>query len=61
MSIFRICVFSPFLKQQKLGGGDGGEECLQPADPMRLAEPQGWFSLHLSLGSGESRASGEGG
>ena len=62
MPIFRICVFSPFPKQQKLGGGvDGGEDCLQPADPTRQAEPQGWFSLHLSLGSGGSRAGGEGG
>ena len=61
MPIFRICVFSPFPKQQRLGGGWCGEECLQPADPTRQAEPQGWFSLHLSLGSRGSRAGGEGG
>lgn len=66
--IFRICVFSPFLKQQKLGGWR--REWLQPADPdpRRQAEQLGCFCLPeagwlpLSSGSGGAgkKASKEG-
>ena len=61
MPIFRICVFSPFLKQQKLEG-DGGEECLQPAGPCRQSRRAGspFISPWEVRGAGK-RAGGEGG
>lgn len=57
MSIFRICVFSPFLKQQKLGVG--GEVWLLPADPARQAEQLGWFSFLTLVGFLPSQKVGE--
>lgn len=67
MPIFRICVFSPFLKQQKLGGR--GEVWSLPADPARQAEQLvrfsvphvGWLPLSSQSRGAQTKTHREGG